>query len=92
MIYLDLQGAGRSGSPASKDYSMDRMLHDFEEIWHHLGISQWLVMGHSFSGTLLSAYGLTYPEALRGLMMFNCTLNLNEGHGRKLEPESRGHP
>lgn len=78
MIYLDLRGVGRSKSPASKDYSMDRMLQDFEEIRQRLGISQWLIMGHSFSGTLLSGYALKYPEALRGLMMFNCTLNLSE--------------
>lgn len=78
MIYLDLRGVGRSGSPATGDYGMDRMLRDFEEIRQHLGIGQWLVMGHSFSGTLLSGYALAYPEALRGLMMFNCTLNISE--------------
>lgn len=78
MIYLDLRGVGRSGSPADKNYSMDRMLADFEEIRQHLGISQWLVMGHSFSGTLLSGYALTYPEALRGMMMFNSTLNITQ--------------
>jgi proline iminopeptidase len=32
MIYLDQRGISRSSSPASGDYSLDRMVRDFEEV------------------------------------------------------------
>ncbi|HEY1007460.1 MAG TPA: alpha/beta hydrolase, partial [Sphingobacteriaceae bacterium] len=48
MIYLDQRGVSRSGSPANKDFSLERMLKDFEEVRQALGIKKWIVMGHSF--------------------------------------------
>jgi len=78
MIYLDLRGVGRSTSPANKDYSMNRMIQDFEEIRKHLGIRSWLIMGHSFSGTITTAYAYENPNSINGIMMFNCTLNIEE--------------
>jgi proline iminopeptidase len=50
MIYLDQRGVARSGSPADGNYSMARMVQDFEEVRLALGIDQWLTMGHSFGG------------------------------------------
>jgi proline iminopeptidase len=76
MIYLDLRGVGRSTSPVNNDYSMDRMVRDFEEIRKQLGIEQWLIMGHSFSGTTVTGYALRHPTSIKGMMMFNCTLDI----------------
>jgi proline iminopeptidase len=50
MIYIDLRGVGRSESPEDGNYSMDRMVADFEEIRTHLEFDDWIIMGHSFSG------------------------------------------
>ncbi|MDX5338757.1 MAG: alpha/beta hydrolase [Cyclobacteriaceae bacterium] len=78
MIYVDLRGVGRSASPKDGNYSMDRMVLDFEEIRKDLGIEQWILMGHSFSGTMLMGYALRNPNPIKGLMMFNTTLHLEE--------------
>ncbi len=78
MIYLDLRGVGRSASPAKEDYSMDRLLQDFEELRNYLRIDQWLLMGHSFSGSLLTGYAMQYSSSLKGMMMFNCTLDIKQ--------------
>jgi proline iminopeptidase len=78
MIYLDLRGVGRSGSPADGNYNMERMIKDFEEIRRHLGFDTWVIMGHSFSGTMLTGYAAMHPRSLKGMMMFNCSLNLAE--------------
>jgi proline iminopeptidase len=78
MIYVDLRGVGRSSSPKDGNYSMDRMVQDFEEIRKELGIDNWILMGHSFSGTMLTGYALRNPEAIKGMMMFNTTLHLEE--------------
>jgi proline iminopeptidase len=52
MVYLDQRGTGRSTSPADGDYSMQRMVSDFEELREALGVEQWLTLGHSFGGIL----------------------------------------
>jgi proline iminopeptidase len=86
MIYLDLRGVGRSTSPVNKDYSMNRMLKDFEEIRKHLGIDEWLIMGHSFSGTIVTRYALQHPNSIKGMMMFNCVLDINESINKSWIP------
>ena len=78
MIYLDQRGVSRSGSSATKDYSLNRMLQDFEEVREALHIKKWLVLGHSFAGGVQTAYAAKYPEAVAGMMMLNGTVNIAE--------------
>ncbi|HWR52543.1 MAG TPA: alpha/beta hydrolase, partial [Bryobacteraceae bacterium] len=77
MIYLDQRGTSRSTSPPNGDYSMDRMVRDFEEVRVALGIRQWLTLGHSFGGILQVGYAQRHPEVVQGLLMINCGLNIN---------------
>jgi proline iminopeptidase len=74
MIYLDQRGCGRSSGPKDNNYSMSRMVADFEEVRMVLGINQWLVMGHSFGGLLQMGYAKSHPQVIKGMLMINCTL------------------
>ncbi|HNX83753.1 MAG: alpha/beta hydrolase [Bacteroidales bacterium] len=76
MIYLDQRGVGRSSSPADGNYSMDRMVKDFEEVREALGISRWITLGHSFGGLLQMGYSLRHPPAVEAMVMINCSLNM----------------
>lgn len=78
MVYLDLRGVGRSTSPGDSNYGIDRMIQDFEEIRQFLGFKDWTIMGHSFSGTMTTAYALEHPKSIRSILMFNCSLDLKE--------------
>src|SRR5690606_6507102 len=78
MIYLDQRGVGRSSGGRDTNYSLDRMLLDFEEIRKELGYKNWLTMGHSFGGILQMAYVTQFPESVKGMIMVNCTLNISE--------------
>lgn len=78
MIYLDQRGCGRSSSTVNGDYSISRMIMDFEEVRKALDIKEWLIMGHSFGGILQTYYADVYPENIRGILMFNCTLDMKE--------------
>jgi proline iminopeptidase len=78
MIYLDQRGVGRSQSAADQNYSMERMTLDFEEVRKALGFDSWLTLGHSFGGILQMGYAERYPEAHKGMIMLNCTINLRE--------------
>jgi proline iminopeptidase len=78
MVYLDQRGTGRSTSPASGDYSIERMVGDFEAVRAALEIEAWLTMGHSFAGVLQVAYAQRHPERIRGMIMLNCALDMTE--------------
>lgn len=77
MIYLDQRGCGRSANAASKNYSLERMLQDFEEVRKALGIEQWILMPHSFGGIMATAYAAKYPSAVKAIICLNCTINID---------------
>lgn len=88
MIYLDQRGTGNSSSPKDNNYSMDRMIRDFEEVREELGINQWLTMGHSFGGILQMGYVIRKPNAIQGLIFINCTLSMNESFEKSWMPKA----
>ncbi|SNC59557.1 proline iminopeptidase [Hymenobacter gelipurpurascens] len=75
MVYFDQRGSGRSASSARKDYSMARMVQDLEELRQHLGLEKWVVMAHSFGGTIATAYATQHPERVQALVLVNGVLN-----------------
>lgn len=87
MIYLDQRGCGRSSSPINNDFSIERMMKDFEEVRSALHIKEWLVMAHSFGGILQTYYAKNYKKNIKGLLMFNCTLNMTESMEKSYIPE-----
>ncbi|WP_372652869.1 alpha/beta fold hydrolase [Draconibacterium sp.] len=89
MIYLDQRGVGRSSSPEDGNYSLDRMVQDFEEIKTELGIKEWLIMGHSFAGIMQMDYALKHPESIKGIIMINCTLNISNSYKTSWYPKAR---
>lgn len=88
MIYLDQRGVGRSSSPKDNNYSLERMVRDFEEVQNSLGIKQWLTLGHSFGGILQMGYIKSSPNAISGMMFINCTLNMNDSFGNSWLPKA----
>ncbi len=88
MIYLDQRGVGRSSSPAHGNYSPERMVSDFEEVRNSLGITQWLTLGHSFGGILQMEYVKKNPEVISGMILINCTLDMNDSFGNSWLPKA----
>lgn len=88
MVYLDQRGVSRSSSPSDNNYSLERMVKDFEEVRFSLGIKDWLIIGHSFGGILQMAYVKSNPEAIKGLMFINCTLDMNDSFGNSWLPKA----
>jgi proline iminopeptidase len=88
MIYLDQRGVGRSSSPENNNYSMDRMIKDFEEVRESMGIKQWLTLGHSFGGVLQMGYATSNPKVIAGMIFINCTLSLEDSFGKSWLPKA----
>ena len=71
MLYLDQRGSGHSTSPRDGNYSMDRMIQDFEEVRTALGIQEWITLGYSFGGILQMGYAQRQPQVIKGMIMLN---------------------
>ena len=78
MCYYDQRGCGRSGSPADNNYSLERMIDDIEEIRTYLKTDKVFVIGHSFGGILATKYTAKYPQHVKGLILLNATLDIND--------------
>lgn len=88
MIYLDQRGCCRSTSPKDRNYTMARMVEDFEEVRKDLGIDKWIIMGHSFGGLLQMGYAQLHPDVITGMIMMNCTLNWEESFDEGFCPKA----
>ncbi|QIL75229.1 alpha/beta fold hydrolase [Hymenobacter sp. HDW8] len=78
MIWYDQRGSGRTPNDPNKNYSLDRMVQDMEELRQQLGLETWLIMAHSFGGTIATEYAARYPQHVRGLVLVNSTLSIQE--------------
>lgn len=85
MIYFDQRGCGRSDSAQNRDYSLQRLVKDMEELRLQLRLKKWALMGHSFGGILITNYALQYPESLTALFYINCTVNMEASMSSHLE-------
>lgn len=88
VVYLDQRGVGRSTGSKGEDYTIERMTKDFEEVRTELGYESWLTLGHSFGGILQIAYANQFPEAQKGMLMVNATLNLKESFCESWGPKA----
>ena len=76
LVYLDQRGCGRSDSAKNGDYSLSRVVKDFDEVRQKLGYQQWMVIAHSFGGILATQYAHDYESTIRAMVYLNCTVNL----------------
>jgi proline iminopeptidase len=76
LIYLDQRGCGRSDSANDNDYSLARVVKDFDEVRQQLGYKQWMIIAHSFGGVLATEYAYEYQPAIKAMVYLNCTINV----------------
>lgn len=78
MVYYDQRGSGRSFAATNNDYSVNRMVEDIEDIRKKLGSPKVYLMSHSFGGIIATSYAAKYGQNLKGLILVNSTLYLND--------------
>jgi pimeloyl-ACP methyl ester carboxylesterase len=66
VIAFDARGHGRS--PRAPQYTVDAMAEDLNGVVTRLGVSKFWLVGHSFAGTVLSAYAGRFEGKLLGLV------------------------
>jgi proline iminopeptidase len=68
LVYLDQRGCGRSERPWNGRYSLDVLVADLEALRQELGVERWVLLGHSFGGTLALEYAARHPERVEGVV------------------------
>jgi proline iminopeptidase len=68
MVYLDQRGCGRSERPWDGRYSLEVLVADLEALRQELGVERWVLLGHSFGGTLALEYAARYPQHVAGVV------------------------
>lgn len=70
IIYYDQRGCGISDYTApATGYSVDQAADDLDALRAALQIDRWMVLGHSYGGTLAMHYVTKYPERTAGLVL-----------------------
>ena len=70
-IAFDRPGHGYSDAPKSGDSSLSAQAAILHEALHSLGLTRYLLVGHSWGGTLALQFALDYPQCAAGLVLVN---------------------
>lgn len=70
IVLMDQRGCGKSTPHASlTDNTTWHLVHDIEQLKHHLQIEKWAVFGGSWGSTLALAYAETHPDSVSALIL-----------------------
>lgn len=92
MVYLDQRGSGRSEKHWAKQYSVDLMVDDLEQLRRLWRVDRIALIGHSFGTLLALEYAARYPEHVSHLVLsgavvdFPAALDLTCARLEKLDP------
>lgn len=68
-VAFDLRGHGCSSPPTDGDYSIESQAEDIAAVADSSGIDRFVLVGHSFGGTVAIAYAGAHPERVAGLLL-----------------------
>ncbi len=78
VIFFDPRASeGSSASPDPTRYELPDYAADVEALRLHLGLEQFILLGHSHGGFVAQEYALTYPHRLSHLILANTTPSLS---------------
>lgn len=73
MVAFDARGRGESDWDPDRNYYTDAYLADLEAVVDHLGLGQFVLIGHSMGGTTSYCYAAKHAERLAGLVVEDIT-------------------
>ncbi|NMO19380.1 alpha/beta hydrolase [Pyxidicoccus fallax] len=72
-VSFDLRGMGESDPDAQGRYGAGDMAEDVHAVANALGLEKFVLVGHSFGGTIAGEYAIRWPERLAGLLFVDTT-------------------
>lgn len=75
VIYMDHRGTGRSADAPLSTYTIEQMADDVEALRRHLGLSEFMFLGHSYGGMVGQVLALRHPQGLSKLILSHTAPN-----------------
>lgn len=69
VVTIDLRGHGKSDTSATQDYSVESQAKDVAALTDSLGLTRFVLVGHSMGGSVAIAYADRHPEKVAGLLL-----------------------
>lgn len=67
-VALDLRAHGKSAAPATNDYAVESLAADISAVVDSLGLTRFVLVGHSMGGSASIAYAAAHPDRVAGLV------------------------
>lgn len=68
VVAMDLRGMGKSDVPVDGGYTLDAMVDDLHTVANTLNLDRFVLVGHSFGGSVVTAYAAAHPERVAGVV------------------------
>ena len=68
-VAIDLRGHGKSDVPANGDYAVETLAGDVDAVANSLGLTRFVLVGHSMGGSTAIAYAAAHPDKVAGLVL-----------------------
>jgi pimeloyl-ACP methyl ester carboxylesterase len=75
-VAFDLRGMGMSDPARNGDYSIKAMVDDVEAVTDALHLRRFVIVGHSYGGSVVAAYAARHPERLVGVVFADSAGNV----------------
>lgn len=85
-VAYDQRGHGDSERPRDGVYSIDALADDLEAVRRGLGLGRVVIVGHSMSGEVLTAYAGRHPEVVAGLVYLDAEGDVHAYPAEAVEP------
>ncbi|MGH1468576.1 MAG: alpha/beta fold hydrolase [Bdellovibrionales bacterium] len=74
LVFYDQRGSGdskRFESPKPENFTLDKQVNDIEEIRKFLEVDEFILLGHSWGGSLVTFYTDKYPKRVKKLIIYS---------------------
>lgn len=88
-VAMDLSGMGESDAGIGP-VRVEGYADDVQAVADALGLRRFVLVGHSYGGSVVAAYAGAHPERLAGLVFADCAGDLHRTPEASLEPMRRG--
>ena len=88
-VAYDQRGHGGSDRPRDGVYTVEALAADLEAVAGALGLMRFVLVGHSLSGTVLTAYAGAHPDRVAGLVYVDAVGDFHAVPRRALEQALR---
>ncbi len=75
-VSFDMRGMGESDAPADGSYALQALVGDVESVADALGMERFVLIGHSFGGTVVAAACQYIPQRLAGALFLDASGDL----------------